>query len=117
MRRANLPFLYLPTNTVRSALGASLEQAAVAALKSILARCDGIEVAHQQITYASYPLAISSRVGGRGDLILELDVGDARLAGRVILEDEYRRADRDNRERAREEEWPRGRNGRPHRRY
>ncbi len=93
MHTAHLPFVIIPTHQARNALGASLGKAAVLALRAILAHCKSLEVAHQQIRYGKHHLAFSSRVGSRGDLILEIDLGNPALDKRILTEDELRRAE------------------------
>jgi hypothetical protein len=78
MDRASLPFLLIASPAARTLAGRDLAT---------------IEVAHQQISYRRNFFAFSSRVGRHGDLILELDVGDPRLAGRLVLEADLRRAE------------------------
>ena len=94
MERASLPILVIPTHPVRRVLGSDLGKVAVLAVKAILQNRKGIEVAHQQIRYRKHDLAFSSRIGSRGDIILELDLGDPRLSHRLILEEDLRRASR-----------------------
>ena len=62
------------------------------AMQAILRNGRGVEVALQQIDYRKRPIAFSSRIGQMGDLILELDVGDPSLTGRLFLEQDFRRA-------------------------
>lgn len=92
--RAFLPFIVLPSHAVAEKLGRLTERAAVLALKAILQDHRQLEVAHQQIVYCGHRLAFSSRITGRGELVIELDIGDPGLEGRVILEDDLRRATR-----------------------
>lgn len=92
--RAFLPFLFLPSHAVVHSLGRRAERAAVLALRAILQHHRQLEVAHQQILYAGQHLAFSSRITARGELVIELDVGDPRLEGRIILEEELRQAGR-----------------------
>ena len=94
MHRANLPILVIPSHAARSALGHDLERVAVLAVKAILQKCQGIEVAHRQVRYRNHDLAFSSRIGSQGDLILDLDLGDPRLSHRIILEADLRCAER-----------------------
>ena len=86
MARANFPFYFVATAAVEKAVGAQLQAVALAALKAMLRHGKGLEIAHQQITYGDVPLAFSSRVTKSGDLVLDLDLGDPRLASRIILE-------------------------------
>ena len=92
MNRAYLPFVLIPSHAARSLLGADLDKVGVLALRAILRHRKSLEVAHQQIRYRRHDLAFSSRIGERGDLVLELDIGDARLADRLILEEDLQRA-------------------------
>jgi hypothetical protein len=94
MNRAFLPFIFLPSNAVCEALGGDLQKVAVLALQAVLRYRKTIEVAHQQITYREHHLAFSTRIGGKGDLIVEIDVGDPRLSRRVVLEEDFKRAKR-----------------------
>jgi hypothetical protein len=64
------------------------------ALRAMLRRHRALEVAHQQISYAGEQLAFSSRISPLGDLIIEFELGNARIAERVILEEDYRAAER-----------------------
>jgi hypothetical protein len=92
MDRAFLPILVIATHAARRALGPDLRKVAVLAAKAIIRGRKSLEVAHQQIRFAEHDLAFSSRIGARGDLILELDVGDPRLGNRIILEEELQQA-------------------------
>ena len=92
MDRASLPILVISSHQARRALGRNLAEAAVLAVKAILRNRRGIEVAHQQSRYRKHDLAFSSRIGSRGDIVLELDLGDPRLSHRLILEEDLRRA-------------------------
>jgi hypothetical protein len=94
MKRAFFPIIYSAPPAVVNRLGARLHQAAVMALKAMLRRHRALEVAHQQISYAGEQLAFSSRISPLGDLIIEFELGDARMAERVILEEDYRAAER-----------------------
>lgn len=73
-------------------MGSDLQKVAVLAAKAIIRRGKSLEVAHQQIRFADHDLAFCSRIGAKGDLILELDLGDPRLSDRIILEEELQRA-------------------------
>ena len=94
MRRTALPFLFLPSHAAARLLGPHTAQAAVLALRAIIGRNKTLEVAHQQISFCGHELAFSSRVTEGGDLIVDLDVGDPRLADRIVLEEELRAATR-----------------------
>lgn len=92
--RAFFPFHVLPTNAVTEKIGRRAERVAVLALRAVLQGHRQLEVAHQQILFGDHLLAFSSRITARGELVIELDIGDPRLAGRIILEDELKRATR-----------------------
>jgi hypothetical protein len=94
MARANLPFFVHPTNAAREVLGPHLERAAVAAIRAVLKNRRSVDIAFQQIVYAGRHLALSSRVTSAGDLVVEIDLGDASLEGHVILQAEYEKAER-----------------------
>jgi hypothetical protein len=91
MTRAYLPFYCVPTPAVHAAIGGNVQNVALAALKAILRRGKGLEVAHQQIVYAGHDLAFSARVTSNGDLVLTLDLGDPKLRHRIVLEADLRR--------------------------
>jgi hypothetical protein len=92
--RAFLPFHVALSHAVAEKLGRRAERAAVLALRAILRNHRQLEVAHQQIQFGGHHLAFSSRITARGDLVIELDLGDPRLEGRIVLEDELRQATR-----------------------
>ncbi|KPH77810.1 MULTISPECIES: hypothetical protein [Bosea] len=94
MQRNPFPIVVHPSAAVRRLLGPALDTVAGLALRALLRR--SIEVAHQQIAYRSHDLAFSSRIGSLGDLIIEMDLGDPRLADRVIIEEDLRKAARAN---------------------
>ncbi|MFA6968949.1 MULTISPECIES: hypothetical protein [Bosea] len=96
MQRNPFPIVVHPSAAVRRLIGPDLDAIAGLALRALLLNQRSIEIAHQQIAYRSHHLAFSSRIGSQGDLIIELDIGDPRLAGRVILEEEIRRAAKAN---------------------
>jgi hypothetical protein len=98
MVRSKLPFSFHPSAAARETLGADLERVALMAVKAVLKNHKSVEVAHQQIRYGGHALAFSSRVTALGDLVVDIDVGDPRLAHHLILEDELRSADRKARE-------------------
>lgn len=89
---AFLPFHVLATRDASLVLGRDAPRAAVMALRAILQHRRSLEVAHQQIRYRGHDLAFSSRITPRGEIILDLDIGDPRLADRLVLEEELRRS-------------------------
>jgi hypothetical protein len=94
MVRTFLPFLFLPSHAAARLIGRDGDRVAVLALRAILKSHKSMEVAHQQIVYRDHHLAFSSRITSGGDLVIEMDVGDARLEDRLVLEDELRVAGR-----------------------
>jgi hypothetical protein len=92
MERASLPFLLIASPAARHVLGRDLHKVAVMAVQALLRNRRGVEIALQQVEYRKRPFAFSSRIGVLGDLILELDIGDVSLDGRVFLEQELRKA-------------------------
>jgi hypothetical protein len=87
---------FRPSVAARKAAGSSLDEVARLALAAILRNGQTLEIAHQQFVFRKTHFVLSSRLGARGQLILELDVGAPQLAGRVILEDDLRQAERAN---------------------
>ncbi|MDX2309442.1 MAG: hypothetical protein NW216_14475 [Hyphomicrobium sp.] len=98
MARALLPFYFHLTASARHALGSKADAAAIACLRAILRNGSTIAVAFQQITYAGRHYALSSRITRAGDLVVEIDVGDPSLAGRLITADELAKAERHDRQ-------------------
>jgi len=88
--------VFCPSVAVRKAAGADLGKVARLALEAVLKNGRCLEIAHQQITYGKSHFALSSRIGNRGQLILELDIGSPALANRIILEHDLRGAERAN---------------------
>lgn len=86
--------VFRPSVAARKAAGSDLARIARLALAAILKNGQTLEIAHQQIVFGKTHFALSSRLGSRGHLILELDLGDPQLAGRVIFEDDFRQAER-----------------------
>lgn len=103
MARASFPYFLHATPAVRAALGANLDRAAIAAVRAILKTTGTVEIAFQQVTCGGLCLALSSRVTGSGDLVVEIDLGDPRLDGRVVLEADLVKAERKTREASRAE--------------
>jgi hypothetical protein len=93
MKRAFFPIAYTASPSVIERIGPELNRAAILALRAILRNGRSLEVAHQQIRFAGLDLAFSSRISALGDLIVEFEIGDPRLANRVILEEDLRHAE------------------------
>lgn len=94
MQRAYFPIIYSASPAVVQRTGPGLHRAVILALRAILKHGRSLEVAHQQIRFNGLDLAFCSRISSQGDLIIELDVGDERRSGLIILEDELRTAER-----------------------
>ncbi len=94
MQRSFLPFLFLPSPAASRLLGSRAPNAALLALRAILAHKRSLEVAHQQIRFAGHDFAFSSRITASGDLVVDLDIGDPKFEDRIVLEDELRAATR-----------------------
>lgn len=92
MNRAFFPFRFLPTQAVLSCFGPLTRDVAVLALRTLIKNRKSLEVAHQQIAFRGHHVALSSRITASGELLIELDLGDPRLAHHVVLEDDLRRA-------------------------
>ncbi|MET1046430.1 MAG: hypothetical protein ABWX70_06960 [Hyphomicrobium sp.] len=98
MVRSNLPVYIDASRRVGDRLGAHIGDVALLAIRAILKNRRSVEVAHQQIVYRGHHLALSSSITARGDLIVAIDIGDPALAHHLILEDEFRSAERNARE-------------------
>jgi hypothetical protein len=94
MKQAFFPIIYRASPAVIERLGPQLSRAAVLALRAILKHSRSLEVACQQIRFAGQDLAFSSRISAHGDLFIEFEIGNERLAGRIILEEDLREAER-----------------------
>lgn len=93
MQRYPSQLHFRPSIAARKAAGPDLGKVARLALDAVLKNGRSPEIAHQQFEFGRTCFVLSSRIGIRGQLILELDVGIAGLAGRTILEDDLRRAE------------------------
>jgi hypothetical protein len=87
------PVAIHPTAEARQALGVQLIPAGKAAWREIARSGKGLEFAHLQIRYADVTLAISSRLRADGFIVIEIGLGDARQAARVIPAAALRRAE------------------------
>jgi len=92
MNRAFLPFRFLPSAALVQVLGNDLRGVAVLAVKAVIKHRKSLEVAHQQVVFGRHSIALSTRISPAGELVVDLDVGDPKLDGRIILEDDLRRA-------------------------
>ena len=94
MQRYPSQLNFRPSDAVRKAAGSHLGKVARLALEAVLKNGLTLEIAHQQFDYGPFQFALSSRIGSRGQLILEVDMGIPELADRIILEEDLRRAER-----------------------
>ncbi len=94
MPRALFPIIYSVSPAAIRSVGGDVSQAVILALRAMLKRGGPLEIAHQQISFQGQHLSFCSRITARGDLVIELDLGDARLANRIILEEDLKRAER-----------------------
>ena len=92
MDRVSLPFLLIATPAARALAARDLHTVAILAFGAILQK-RSVEIAHLQVRYRKHAFAVSSRIGRYGDMILEIDAGDPKLGGRVILEADLRQAE------------------------
>lgn len=96
MQRYPSQLVFRPSIAARKAAGPDLGKVARLALEAVLKNGQSPEIAHHQFEFGKSCFALSSRIGTRGQLILEVDVGIPQLAGRTILEDDLRRAEQAN---------------------
>jgi hypothetical protein len=90
MQKHHLPISVYASPSLRKILKAEVEVAAGKALNAMLKHNRSLEIAHQQFLWRSTPVAFSSRVSAAGYLIIDMDIGDSRLAHRLVLEDDLR---------------------------
>lgn len=86
------PVLIRPSAEARQALGAQLVPADKAAWREIARIGKGLEFTHLQIHFADTTLAIASHLRADGFIVVEIGLGDARQAARVIPAADHRRA-------------------------
>lgn len=96
MQRYPTQLVFRPSVAARKAAGADLNKVARLALATILKNGRTLEIAHQQIVFGETHFALSSWLGSRGQLILDLDLGSPQFADRVILEEDFKRAEQAN---------------------
>jgi len=94
MPRAYLPFIFNPSHAAVDALGSQCGTVALLAVRAVLRHARSLDVAHQQVMWRGQDYAFSSSVSASGELVVDLDLGDPKLAGRIVLEDELRRVKR-----------------------
>ncbi|OJY70778.1 MULTISPECIES: hypothetical protein [Hyphomicrobiales] len=94
MTAHNLPISIHTSLALRKTLGGHADRVPALALREVLKNGKSLEIACQQFSFRSQPVVFSSRITAGGSLVIDLDLGDARLAGRVLLEDDLRKASR-----------------------
>ena len=93
MFRVQAPVVVIFSTEARTALGAQLRAAGLAAWRELAGLGQGLEMAHFQIVFADVTLAVSSRLRKDGFIVIELGLGDPRQAARVIPAAELRQAE------------------------
>ena len=93
MVRIEVPLIVIPTNDARSAVGARLNEAGLAAYREIAVAAKGLEIAHLQFVFHGMTLAVCSRVRRDGIVAIEIGVGDARLPKSVFTSAQLREAE------------------------
>ena len=91
MAKALFPFFCFYSPAAARVVGADVAGVAVAALRAAIRNGQGLEIAHQQIRWGEHDLAFSVRIGRLGDLVIDIDIGDANLRDRIVLEADLRR--------------------------
>lgn len=93
MFQVKAPVVIVASNEARTALGAQLRPAALAAWREIARRGKGIELAYFQIVHTGVTLAVASRIRGDGFIEIDLGMGDPKQAARVIPAAQLRQAE------------------------
>lgn len=94
MAKALFPIHVYATPAAAEALGPHWTAAATKALRAAILNGQGLDIAHQQITWGDTDVAFSVRVTATGDVVIDFDIGSAALRDRVVLETELRRSAR-----------------------
>ena len=92
MVRIEVPFLVIPTNDARSALGSRVTEAGLAAYREIAMAAKGLELAHLQFVFHRLTLAVCSRVRRDGLVKIEIGMGDPRLPKSAFTSAQLREA-------------------------
>lgn len=90
MQKHHLPISIFVSPSLRKILKQDADLVAGKALNAILRDNRSLEIAHQQFRWKSTPVVFSSRVTLSGYLIIDMDIGDERLANRIVLEKDFR---------------------------
>ncbi len=99
MVRIQAPVLVVPTNDARSALGARLQEAGLAAYREIAVAAKGLEIAHLQFVFHGLTLAVCSRIRRDGIVEIEIGMGDPRLPKSAFTAAQLREAEAASRSR------------------
>ena len=94
MTAYNLPISIHTSVALRNRLGSHADRVPALALREVLKNGRSLEIACQQFNFRSQLVVFSSRITAAGSLVIDLDLGDARLAGRVVLEEDLKKANR-----------------------
>ena len=87
------PVTIHPTAEARHALGDQLCPAGKAAWREIARRGQGLEFANLQFSFDGVTLALCSRLRPDGIIVIEIGMGDAWQAVRVVTAAQFRRAE------------------------
>lgn len=82
--RVQTQVILIPSAEARSSLGTRLRAAGLAAWRELARRGQGLEMAHFQIVHEGVTLAVSSRLRRDGRIVIDLGLGDPRMAARAI---------------------------------
>ena len=93
MVRIEVPLIVIPTSDARSALGARLKEAGLAAYREIAVAAKGLEIAHLQFVFHGMTLAVCSRVRRSGMVEIEIGMGDSRLPKSAFTSAQLREAE------------------------
>ena len=93
MFKIQAPILMVPTAEARQALGAHLQQAALAAYREIALAAKGLEISHHQFIFGKLTLAVCSRVRRDGVVEIEMGLGDPRLPKNSFTAAQMRQAE------------------------
>ena len=99
MFRIQAPILIVPTAEAKTALGADLQAAGLAAYREIAVAAKGLEIAYLQFAFHRLTLAVCSRIGRDGVVEIEIGLGDPRLPKSAFTADQMRQAEATSRTR------------------
>ena len=93
MFRIQAPILIVPTAEAKTALGADLQAAGLAAYREIAIAAKGLEIAYLQFVFHRLTLAVCSRIRRDGVVEIEIGLGDPRLPKSAFTADQMRQAE------------------------